>query len=130
MTSPDVALAVAPATPWFGHNIAQRSSYRSHHLVQQGCWHRRAKRTTREKLAVYRRNLFGEEHAVVWHTAGPRRKRDSRGAEPAAREYWHHDDIVGHAVANILGDDQCRPGLVRVVGLSRKMHRPDFAPAW
>ena len=61
---------------------------------------------------------------------GSRRQRNAGRTRPTAREERHNDQIVSHPVAYLIGDDQRRPRLVRIVGLSRCQHEPQLAVSW
>ena len=82
-----------------------------------------------QEVSIHSRYLLTEGDAVARKASGSGRQRDACRAEPTAREQRNDDDVIGHAVPHILGKDQGRSRLVRIVRLPGRRCEPDFPAA-
>ena len=107
-------------------DCAHDSSYDRIHL---GLWEPFTKGSSLEEVTVDGGDFLAEDDALAIQACGSCRQRNPGRTEPAAGEQRHDNQIVGHPVAHVVGDDQRGPRLVRIVGLPRGQNQPYFTPS-
>src|SRR5947209_4254906 len=86
----------------FGHDLANSAPHGANDRCHAFFLDASTERSPSKEVPVNGRDLFTECDAVVTHTPRPSWKYHPRRTRATSREQRDHDNVVGHAVPDIL----------------------------